>query len=232
MKPRVYVIVPTLNASDQWAKFAQILADNISPGQVLILDSSSNDGTPELARSAGFAVQNIERAQFNHGGTRQYGVELLTDADIVVFLTQDAVLEDECAINVLVSAFDSPAVGAAFGRQLARPEAQPIETHARLFNYGSGSDLRTVADRDRLGFKSIFISNSFAAYRKEALLSVGGFPTDVIFGEDTVVAAKLLLSGWSIVYQAEAKVYHSHSYSMSQELKRYFDIGVLYAREE
>ncbi len=83
----------------------------------------------------------------------------------------------------------------------------------------------------KIGFKSIFISNSFAAYRREALMAVGGFPRNVIFGEDTVTAAKLLLSGWKIAYVAEAQVYHSHSYSWRQEFRRYFDIGVLHARE-
>ena len=62
-------------------------------------------------------------------------------------------------------------------------------------------------------------------------MGVGGFPKDVIFGEDTLVAAKLLLSGWKIAYVAEAKVHHSHAYSLRQEFQRYFDIGVLHARE-
>jgi rhamnosyltransferase len=88
-----------------------------------------------------------------------------------------------------------------------------------------------LGDRERLGFKTIFISNSFAAYRRTALMEGGGFPKDVIFGEDTITAAKLLLGGWKIAYVAEAKVYHSHSYTWTQDFKRYFDIGVLHARE-
>jgi rhamnosyltransferase len=59
-----------------------------------------------------------------------------------------------------------------------------------------------------LGIKSIFISNSFAAYRRSALLAVGGFRKDVIFGEDTVTAARLLLSGYQVAYSAQACVYH------------------------
>ncbi|WP_211256161.1 glycosyltransferase [Edaphobacter aggregans] len=227
----MYAVVPTLNAAADWARFAPILSDCISPRLVLILDSSSHDGTPELARTAGFAIRNIPRAEFNHGGTRQFGIELLSDADVVVFLTQDAILADATAINMLIRAFDDPTVGAAYGRQLPRPGAEPIEAHARLFNYGQQSVVRSIADRERLGFKSIFISNSFAAYRRTALLAVGGFPKHVIFGEDTVVAGKLLLSGWKIAYTAEAEVYHSHSYTMTQEFRRYFDIGVLHARE-
>ena len=136
VKSRVYVIVPTLNASADWARFVSALLANISPRQVLILDSSSNDGTPDLAQSAGFSVRTIARAEFNHGGTRQFGIELLPDADIVVFLTQDAILADGCAIDKLTRPFENLRVGAAFGRQLPRLDAGLIQVHARLFNYG------------------------------------------------------------------------------------------------
>ena len=76
-----------------------------------------------------------------------------------------------------------------------------------------------------------FISNSFAAYRVSVLKEVGGFPDDVIFGEDMFVATKMLKAGYKIAYAAGACVYHSHDYSLWQEMKRYFDMGVFHARE-
>jgi rhamnosyltransferase len=225
------VIVPTLNAADDWSRFVESLPKSISPDQVLIIDSSSGDGTADLARAAGFRVHTIARAEFNHGGTRQLAIRLTPDAEIFVFLTQDAIVANSDAIHGLLEPFTDPAIAVAFGRQMPRPGAPPIETHARLFNYPARSSVRTLASREQLGFKAIFVSNSFAAYRRDALMAVGGFPTYVIFGEDTVTAAKLLLGGWKIAYVAEAQVYHSHSYTWIQEFKRYFDIGVLHARE-
>jgi rhamnosyltransferase len=228
----VAVVVPTLNAERLWPAFQGALAaqDN-PPKQILVIDSSSNDGTAALAEVAGYRLITVERGDFNHGGTRQLAVNVLCDVDIVVFLTQDAVLASPDALTRLLASLRDPEVGAVYGRQLPRPGATPIEAHARLFNYPPTSDMRTLASRDRLGFKSIFISNSFAAYRREALLSVGGFPSNVIFGEDTITAAKLLMSGWKIGYVADAQVYHSHSYTWTEEFKRYFDIGVLHSRE-
>ncbi len=176
-------------------------------------------------------MHTISRAEFNHGGTRQLAAELLPEGEILVFLTQDAVLAGPKEISKLLEPFTDSKVGAAFGRQLPRPAATPIEAHARLFNYPEQSSIRTLESRAQLGFKAIFISNSFAAYRREALMAVGGFPEDAIFGEDTITAAKLLLSGWKIVYVGDAKVYHSHAYTWSQDFKRYFDIGVLHIRE-
>jgi len=227
----LHVIVPTLNAAGDWPQFAPALLACVRAEQVLIVDSESTDGTGELARAAGFQVLSTTRASFNHGGTRQMAAELLPNAEILVYLTQDAVIADPMAIERLVGAFADPAVAAAYGRQFARAGAGGIEAHARGFNYTATSDTRTLVSRERLGFKAIFISNSFAAYRRSALMEVGGFPSNVIFGEDTITAAQFLLAGYKVAYVAEAGVFHSHAYTWRQEFKRYFDIGVLHSRE-
>jgi rhamnosyltransferase len=228
---RVQVIVPTLNAALEWPLFAPALLACVQPEQVLILDSESSDRTVDLARAAGFQVRPVERVKFNHGGTRQAAAAMLENAEILVYLTQDSVLTGPESLSILVAPFEDPRVGAVWGRQLPRPGATAIETHARTFNYPPVSDMRSLASRKRLGIKTVFMSNSFAAYRRSALMCVGGFPNNVIFGEDSVTAARLLLADYSIAYVAEACVYHSHSYSPVQEFKRYFDIGVLHSRE-
>lgn len=225
------VIIPTFNAERYWPQFAPALLACASPEQVLIVDSESTDRTQELARQEGFRVVSRPQREFNHGGTRQCAIQFTGDAEILVFLTQDAILASPQALERLLEAFDDPRAAAAFGRQLARPGAGPIETHGRLFNYPAESSVRSLASRETLGFKSIFLSNSFAAYRRTSLDGVGGFPTDVILGEDTVTAAHLLMQGWNIHYVADAEVYHSHDFSWRQEFQRYFDTGVLHSRE-
>jgi rhamnosyltransferase len=72
-------------------------------------------------------------------------------------------------------------------------------------------------------------SNSFGAYRRSALMEVGGFPASIIFGEDQVVASRLLLKNWKIAYEAGAQVRHSHNYTPTQEFNRYYDIGVFHS---
>ncbi|MCI5160147.1 MAG: glycosyltransferase family 2 protein, partial [Candidatus Electrothrix sp. AUS1_2] len=68
----------------------------------------------------------------------------------------------------------------------------------------------------------------FAAWRRDALEQQGYFPEHLLFGEDTVALAKMLEKGYYVVYVSEAAVYHSHNYSVFQDFKRYFDIGVLH----
>ncbi len=173
----------------------------------------------------------IDRAQFSHGGTRQRAVDDNAGFDYIIFLTQDAVLYDRHALSLLLSAFDDADVAAVCGRQLPREKADPVEAHARFYSYPDTSNIRSIKDAESLGIKTAFLSNSFAAYRRDAFLSVGGFPKDVIFGEDMYAAARLLLAGHKIAYAADARVYHSHDYSLVQEMKRYFDMGVFHARE-
>lgn len=228
----VGLAVPVLNAEAHLPGFFQGLrAQSRQPDRILFIDSSSEDATPTLIRHAGYLCRAIRREDFDHGGTRQQAALWLGDVELLLFMTQDAILSHPEAIAHLVQAFDDPRVGMAYGRQLPRPGAKAIEAHARLFNYGGESRIKSRADIETLGIKTVFVSNSFAAYRREALRAVGGFPSGLIFGEDTLVAAKMVLADWRVAYCADARVYHSHHYSLMQEFRRHFDIGVLHARE-
>ena len=201
------------------------------PDQVIVVDSSSTDGTADRARAAGFTVIEIERSEFSHGGSRQAAAVHASHADILIYMTQDAVPRDADGFRNLVAAFRDPAVAAAYGRQLPHQRATAIETHARRFNYPDVSGIRSWETRTTHGFKSIFFSNAFGAYRRKALMEIGGFSPDVIFGEDTLAVAHLHRAGWKSAYVADALVQHSHSYSIGAEFRRYFDIGVFHDRE-
>jgi rhamnosyltransferase len=226
------LIIPTLNAASHWERLCDgIRRQSLAPDDVLIIDSSSTDGTANRARDAGFRVIEIARSEFSHGGTRQTAVHFMANADVLIYLTQDAVLRGTESFRQLVAAFQNPAIGAAYGRQLPRADASAIEAHARLFNYHTVSHLRSWESRTTQGFKSIFFSNTFGAFRRDALMSVGGFAADVNFGEDTLAVARLHRAGWKTAYVAEAQVEHSHAFSIRAEFHRYLEIGILHERE-
>ena len=227
---KVGLIVPTLNAGSLWKFWLKAFEQQTrKPDCLLVIDSSSRDDTLTLAYAQGFEVQVVAKSAFNHGGTRQFGVDKLSAMDIIIFLTQDALLASPDAIECLLATFADEQVGAAYGRQLPHHNAKPIAAHARLFNYPAKSRLRSLEDRTRFGIKTVFISNSFAAYRRSALMQAGGFPVNTIMNEDTYVAGKMLVAGWKIAYCADAQVFHSHDYSFLDEFKRYFDIGVFHS---
>jgi len=229
---KIAVIVPVCNAAKWLPNFLPALqGQQPAPDAVLFIDSASEDDTVNLVRAAGFPIYGIARQDFNHGGTRQLATQLV-QADIYVFLTQDALLQSPDAIaNLALPIQQDDSIGISYGRQLPHLDAQPLGAHAREFNYPATSQTKSLSDVDGLGFKTCFASNSFAAYRRAALQNVGGFPRDVICTEDSYVAARMLMSGWKVHYAANACVRHSHDYHLLQQFRRYFDIGVFYGRE-
>lgn len=228
---RVGIVIPTLNAGKSFIKLLDSIARQTAKiNRKLVIDSGSVDKTVSLAEVYQYEVVNIDTGKFNHGRTRQFGIDYLTDIDIAVFLTQDVILHDMDSISKLVSSFEDTKIGAVYGRQLPHIGASLLAAHARLFNYPAKRQCKSYADKNKLGIKTAFMSDSFAAYRMKTLQGVGGFP-HVIVNEDMYVAAKMLMRGYQIAYEAEACVHHSHDYTLRQELQRYFDVGVFQSRE-
>ena len=229
---RFGLVVPTFNAGSSWSDFlASLEKQSVQPSRRLIIDSSSTDRTAPLAKDAGFEVITIAQSEFDHGGTRQQGFDAMADCDVVIFVTQDILFPETTVLEQLLMAFMKPEIGAAYGRQLPFPDANLSERNSRTFNYPPESQVKSLADRKRLGLKTAFLSNSFAAYRREAFDAVGGFPARQILGEDMYVAGKLLLADWKVAYCSDAAVFHSHNQSLWKVMRRSFDTGVFHDTE-
>ena len=228
---KVACIVPTYNNKYDLERLLDSLEDQTATFDLLIVDSSSNDGTQEAGKARAYKSSVVASSAFNHGGTRQQMVNENSDYDIYVFLTQDACLLETNAISELLALFNDENVGAVCGRQAPHSDATIYAQHARHYNYPCETQIRSIKDAEKLGIKTAFMSNSFAAYRGKALKAVGGFPSDVIFAEDMYVAARMLVSGWKVAYAGAAVCAHSHNYTMLEEFRRYFDMGVFHSRE-
>ncbi|QWT39988.1 glycosyltransferase [Dickeya dadantii] len=229
---RHFLSIPTYNGNAIWKASVENIkkygGDNL---YVQVIDSSSQDDTVEVAKSAGFEVEIIDSNDFNHGGTRNLALEKHIDNyDIAVFLTQDAIPESGF-IEKIVAAFEDPTIACAYGRQLPHHDANPIARHARYFNYPERGHVCGMEDAPRLGIKTVFMSNSFSAYRVSVFKKLGGFPSDTILCEDMYFTAKAVLAGYKVAYVADAAVRHSHNYRPIEEFRRYFDIGVFHADE-
>lgn len=221
------VIIPTYNAGEKFREVLNMLLKQsiIKKADILIVDSSSTDGTQQIVKHAGIDTIVIPKSEFGHGKTRKMAAEKVGDVDIVIFMTQDALLYDEFGIENLCSYFDKDEkISAVYGRQIPYPDTDLFGTHARLFNYPKNSHIREFADKECYGIKTAFFSDTFGAYKKCVLDEMGGF-LDVNFGEDTCMAGKMLMDGYKIGYCAEAKVYHSHSFTLREEYSRSKEIG-------
>lgn len=227
----VSVIIPVYNGAKQSGPIFSILKKCPGINEIIVIDSGSTDSSIKIAESFGARVIKIENHLFDHGGTRTLGGKAAS-GDILVYMTQDALPVNEYSIEKLIKPLlENKEIGASYGRQLPYPDATAFAAHLRAFNYPPVSCIKSLKDKERLGIKAPFLSNSFSAYRMDALEKIGWFKCGLIIAEDTYAGAKLLLAGYKIAYVADATVYHSHNYTILQEFKRYFDIGVFHKNE-
>ena len=112
MIPNFSIIVPTYNAGPNWGDWiAAYQSQLLKADKVIVIDSSSSDNTAEHADESGFLVHSIPKSEFNHGGTRNQAVEFAKSfADVVVFMTQDAILASPDSLANLLAPFVDPEV--------------------------------------------------------------------------------------------------------------------------
>lgn len=226
----VSIIIPTLNPGTKLGELLETLdSQTLQAEEILIIDSSSSDTTAELVQSYGYRLIKINKKDFDHGTTRNLGAAQ-TDSEFIVFLTQDVVPVDEHMIAELIKPMQANLnIAVCYGRQLPKSNARPLERFAREFNYPPQSIVKTKDSIPILGLRTFFCSNCCSAIRRSIFNKLGGFKNSVIVNEDMLFAAKAIMAGYAVYYNPEAKVYHSHSYSLPQIFRRYFNIGRFFA---
>lgn len=225
---KVDVIIPVYHPGKEFSVLLERLTEQTAViHRIIAMNTEENYWNKELEQKYPLLeVHHLKKSEFDHGGTRAWAAEL-SDAEIMVFMTQDAVPADRNLIENLVKALEKEKmIAAAYARQLPNERCSFAERYTRSFNYPEKSYVRTQRDLSLYGIKTFFCSNVCAAYKKEIYQELGGFVRKTIFNEDMIYAGKLIQMGYGIAYAADAKVIHSHNYSCMQQFHRNFDLGV------
>ena len=228
----VDVIIPTYKPGPELSMLIDELEKQAyRPGKIIIVNTEKHflverkDAMDTIAKYDNIIVHHITKKEFDHGETRNLGVSM-SDADLFLMITQDAVPRDLSLISNLVQAVEDPQVAAAYARQYPKSDCNLAERYSRKFNYPTVAMRKTIKDLPKLGIKTFFCSNVCAMYRRDVFDKVGGFLHKAIFNEDMVYAGNAMYQGYAICYVPEAGVIHSHNYSCAQQFHRNFDLGV------
>jgi len=225
------VIIPTYNAELRFAELLYSLQkQTLKPTQIAVIDSESTDQTREIAKKQNCKIITISLTDFDHGTARNLPLPDIK-TEFVIYFTQDVLCADGRTIEKLLKPMQcDPNIAVCYGRQIPNPDADPLEMFAREFNYPMYSMLKTKADLPKLGINTFFCSNSCAAYRRSIFEKLGGFENGVGTNEDMLFAAKAIMAGYGVYYAADAKVFHSHNYTLQSLWRRYFNIGLFFVQ--
>lgn len=226
----VSVLIPVYRPDGTFNRLIDLLRKQTYPvSQIIIMNTQAPDfDSSGYVNQDGVEVYQVEKDQFDHGGTRHRGMEYVT-GELCICMTQDAVPADQYLVEHLVSAMGQPSdkpVAVVSARQLAAADCGFIERYTRTFNYPAVSSLKTIEDLPVLGIKTYFASNVCSVYDMKIYRESGGFIRKTIFNEDMIYAGRMVQSGYAVAYAADACVIHSHNYTNMQQLRRNFDLAV------
>ncbi|MFN2147057.1 MAG: glycosyltransferase family 2 protein [Anaerolineales bacterium] len=226
------VIIPTLNAAGHLPELLRALeAQSLQPLEIILIDSSSEDSTRDIARQAGCRLEVIPREAFDHGGTRNQAARIAR-GEILVFLTQDALPADGEFLQQLLEPLITGAATASTARQIASETASPLEVFSRQSSYPGHSRLGSLTADTESGSTAITFSNAASAVKRTVFEQLGGFPEGLVVNEDMLFYTRLLRAGYTVAYRASAVVIHSHNFSLREQFQRYFDIGCFMSQAE
>lgn len=228
----VDVIIPSYKPDQKLLTLIKRLERQSVPVRQIIIMNTEQKYFDRLVYGTSFqkdyhniTVKHISKKEFDHGRTRNRGVRY-SDAEYFIMMTDDAVPADEHLVEKLLEPLCSGKAAVSYARQLAAEDSGAVEKFTRSFNYPDQSKVKTKADLDKMGIKTFFCSNVCAAYNRQVFDKLGGFIKHTIFNEDMIYAAGAIEAGYGIAYAAEARVYHSHSYTYVEQFHRNFDLGV------
>ena len=227
--PRVSILLLTRNGASTLPDVLDGLARQRVPFAVetVAVDSGSTDGTLDLLAGRVDRLLHIPPETFNHGLTRNLGIEACL-GELVVLLVQDAVPESESWLASLVAPlWADSSLGGSYARQVPRRDASAVTRHylaawvaaseqPRISALGSLAELEALAPGERL-LRCTF-DNVCSCIRRAVWAEHPFAATDI--AEDVQWAREVLLAGYRLAYVPEAVVVHSHDRSARYELWR------------
>lgn len=228
---KVDVVIPVYKPGEQLSELLnKLLTQTIKINRIILINTEKDYFDDKYLVNPIIEVVHVTKAEFDHAATRNMGIQM-SDADMVLFMTMDAIPYDNNLVMYLLESFDrngskGEKVAVAYARQLPREDCRMAECYTRYFNYPDESKIKTLDDLQELGIKTYFCSDVCAMYDVKIYNKLGGFVSRAIFNEDMLYAAKAINNGYAVAYSNSARVIHSHNYTLKEQFSRNFDLAV------
>ena len=194
MGKSIEVICPLYNAEkyiDSLHK-SVMMQENVNLIGIHYILTESNDKTEEFLKSNNCTYDKITKNEFSHSLIREKAA-LNSKADIVVFITQDIVIERKDWLYNLTKDISDDNIVACYSRQISK--YNNIEKYTRERNYPDKSSVVSKDDIDKFGLRTFFFSDASSAINRKVFAKLNGYDNkNLPISEDMYIAYKWRIS--------------------------------------
>lgn len=181
--------------------------------EVILIDSGSTDGTLRVASAYDCRVVEIPPEEFGYGYTMNLGARA-ADGEILVYVSAHCPPVGSDWLARLAAPFSDPKVAGTFGGQTPEKGVNPFEEWrlARAFPENGGPEQEHM------------FSSANGAVRR-SVWEQRPFDEELPFSEDRDWVKAVSGMGYVVRYLPEARVYHSHPFSLDGVYRRAYSAG-------
>ena len=198
--PKISIIIRSKN-EERWIGhcLSMVFKQDFKEFEVILVDNASTDYTVKIAsRYPITRLINIEH--FLPGLAINEGIRA-SSGDFIVCLSAHCVPKSENWLSCLLANFrEDPKLAGVYGKQLPVSFTDPVDKRDLVIVFGQ--------DR-RIQIKDYFFHNANSMFRRDVWNKIP-FNEEVTNIEDRVWGKAVIASGYHIVYDPEAVVYHHH----------------------
>ena len=215
------IICPLYNAESYIENLNESLLKqkNVNINSIKYILTESVDNSEKILKKNKLNYTLIKKEEFSHSLVRENAAKE-SNADIIVFITQDVVIETTDWLEKLVNPIVCGEADASYSRQLTKYDN--IEKYTRESNYPDKSVIKSKKDIEKLGLRTFFFSDASSAIKNETFKKLNYYDQkNFTINEDMYIAYKLIMNNYKIKYCADSIVYHSHKFTLKELYNRY-----------
>lgn len=221
MSKSIDIICPLYNAESYIVNLNKSLIKQkqVKINKINYLLTESNDNSEKILKENKLDFKIIKKENFSHSLTREE-TALKSNSDILVFITQDVVIEDDNWLYELTKDIDDKDIVACYSRQITK--YNNIEKYTRELNYPDYDIIKSKDSIKELGLKTFFFSDALSAISTKVFKELNGYDNkNLPISEDMYIAYKIIMNDYKIKYCSKSIVYHSHKFTLKQLYDRY-----------